>query len=119
MPMEQGIKRDWVAALRSGEYTQGDGYLTDHLGHDCCLGVLCKLAVKAEIIQPAELSRNGTCYLYGNDNDTYYLPEQVQNWAGLNSENPHITGQNHLATLNDDGNDFDQIADAIEGDENL
>jgi len=41
--MNQEIKKKWVAALRSGDYTQGDGALcrlTPDGAKYCCLGVL-------------------------------------------------------------------------------
>lgn len=37
------MKDKWVAALRSGKYTQGRGYLNSN-GSLCCLGVLCEIA---------------------------------------------------------------------------
>lgn len=41
--MDEKLKADWVRALRSGEYKQTRGTLTDGEGF-CCLGVLCKVA---------------------------------------------------------------------------
>ena len=47
------LKRKWLAALRSGEYTQGRGFLARATGEEneageplhefCCLGVLCDI----------------------------------------------------------------------------
>lgn len=37
--MDQAIKKTWTAALRSGEYQQCSGSLTDGVGF-CCIGVL-------------------------------------------------------------------------------
>lgn len=37
------IQKKWVEALRSGEYRQGEGYLQDHEGKFCCLGVACEI----------------------------------------------------------------------------
>lgn len=36
------ILKDWVAALRSGKFEQGTGYLNAH-NKFCCLGVLCEI----------------------------------------------------------------------------
>jgi len=36
--------RAWVAALRSGEYSQTNGWLQDDNGH-CCLGVACDIFI--------------------------------------------------------------------------
>jgi len=40
--MDKAVKKDWTAALRSGKYKQGQGYLKDD-GEYCCLGVLCEI----------------------------------------------------------------------------
>jgi len=46
--MDQELKTKWVAALRSGDYKQGNGYLHkiewDGSESFCCVGVLCKIA---------------------------------------------------------------------------
>lgn len=34
---------EWLKALRSGKYKQGQGMLRDHSGAYCCLGVLCEV----------------------------------------------------------------------------
>jgi hypothetical protein len=44
-PMNLEVKKEWVAALRSGEYTQTKRALNTEEGM-CCLGVLCDLHVK-------------------------------------------------------------------------
>jgi hypothetical protein len=41
--MKASLKRAWINALRSGEYTQGRKYLNAE-GALCCLGVLCEVA---------------------------------------------------------------------------
>ena len=45
-PMKPEIKKQWVQALRSGEYKQGRGQLKQGATF-CCLGVLCDLAVQS------------------------------------------------------------------------
>ncbi len=35
------VKRQWVAALRSGDYEQTDGFLYSEGEGFCCMGVLC------------------------------------------------------------------------------
>jgi hypothetical protein len=43
--MDAELKAKWVAALRSGTYTQGTGELhTPSEKSFCCLGVLCEVA---------------------------------------------------------------------------
>ena len=91
-------KKKWVAALRSGRYMQGLGYLHDH-GTYCCLGVLaCTLGAKPE--------------------DFGYATSLTRD-DGINSKFcvlPIIT-QERLWTLNDDDEmPFDLIAQYIEDD---
>lgn len=75
----------WVAALESGEYQQVEGALRKDDGF-CCLGVLCELAVEANVIEPAE--HNGEDWLY--DEIQGSLPEPVWNWAGVGDEDPFL-----------------------------
>lgn len=120
--MKQEIKNQWVAALRSGEYKQTDGTLHRTAGDDegyCCLGVLCDIAVKAGVIRSLnegsrEVFETGTGWEAG------VLPAKVQRWAGLDSDNPMVRRntngryESSLASLNDDGCSFGEIADLIE-----
>ena len=46
--MKVKYKKRWLEALRSGEYGQTTGSLTDDEGAFCCLGVLCDI-LKDEI----------------------------------------------------------------------
>lgn len=50
--MDAKLKADWVAALRSGKYRQGEGWLENH-GAYCCLGVLLKI----KGVEPADFKR--------------------------------------------------------------
>jgi len=38
------LQKNWLAALRSGKYKQGTGFLRDKNDGYCCLGVLCDVA---------------------------------------------------------------------------
>jgi hypothetical protein len=121
--MNLEIKEQWLTALRSGEYRQVGGRLT---GIDnksfCCLGVLCDLAVKADIILPPTLDEFdnhvfGTYMGKGDDYSWSSLPNAVQVWADLAhiGPDPYIHSENaSLAELNDSGRDFSEIADIIE-----
>lgn len=137
MPNQQVIKQ-WVDALRSGEYKQATGRLgrhdswTDHYGETyqpghCCLGVLCELAAKAGVITRVEDPAFQGLIKY--DSEVNVLPSRVAYWAGLDSCNPTVDypivwadeagtvdqGTDTLSTLNDEQDmSFDQIADAIE-----
>lgn len=120
--MNAELKAKWLAALRSGDYTQvsevlhlldQDGCTT--VGH-CCLGVLCVVAA-----EPAkDMNSRGDAELdtenhgmvpvkfYG-DNDGFLLSARQQQRFGL-KDGVAMT----LAQMNDDGKTFAEIADFIE-----
>jgi hypothetical protein len=107
--MSDDVKRMWVAALRSGKYVQGTGVLHDKDGKCCALGVLCELAVEAEVVGRCE-DESGDM-LYGKPNSLWrgVLPPDVQDWAGFNGS------PSWIATMNDGEKlTFEQIADRIE-----
>ena len=130
--MNQEIKKQWIAALLSGDYEQGKAYLhtQNTLGKEdkfCCLGVLCDLAVKAGVI-PEPKKLYSEVFLYGaldevlededistsfNTRDDKVLPFAVGQWAGLDDPNPAIGGYT-LAYANDKGGTFTTIAKLIE-----
>lgn len=126
------VKAEWVAALRGGNYAQGDGYLRVDDAF-CCLGVLCDLAVRNNIIpEPvaAALMRlpDGKVYEYGrpctcstgdvdcnSEATRTYLPDAVVAWAGLQGRGgDRGFGKSSLTALNDSGTPFAEIADIIE-----
>jgi len=103
--MNADVKALWVAALRSGDYTQAKRYLRPHDGH-CCLGVLCEVAVTAGVYVPAEWT------------EFALLPNEVRDWAGCGGLGAIVTIGTHREYL-PEHNDiheatFAQIADAIE-----
>ena len=101
--MDQAIKAEWVKALRSGKYKQGNGRLRDG-DTFCCLGVLCDIGTKK-----AWASNGAYCGLAG-DKRTGFLPHTISNLAGLSDYT-----QNVLSSLNDcAGSSFNEIADWIE-----
>jgi len=129
------VKAKWVAALRSGDYKQATGHLrvTTGTGDNqqdgfCCLGVLCDLAVKAEVIgEPDAVTLDPVKKIYRYDGEgTMWLPAKVADWAempaGPHRDNPFVPDprfhgegmRQHLASLNDDKVSFDEIADLIE-----
>lgn len=102
--MPKDLKDKWLAALRSGEYKQCKGTLSDGEGY-CCLGVL-------QMVADGRVERfNG-------------VPEAVPtiSWYGRH----HIgilddlrafslkDGCRALAEMNDGGLSFKEVADAIE-----
>ena len=111
--MNARIKRKWVAALRSGKYAQGQGFLKDEDGGYCCLGVLCSIFAK-------EKSKLGVKFIGESDGTWSFmgsgatLPVVVADWAGLDNVDPTI-GPVTAVGLNDDQyRSFRYIARMIE-----
>lgn len=122
--MNAEIKKQWVEALRSGDYEQAESVLRDTSDEGvsfCCLGVLCDLHSKAT----STPWREGDVYL-GVDS---LLPVPVADWAGFTGEERSgglaldqvdvrvSTDDGEFTTLaeeNDGGAGFDYIADMIE-----
>ena len=104
-PLTRAEYVEWIKALRSGEYNQGQGRLVTKDGY-CCLGVLAKIKNK---LDEYNMFMNNPNYLVDTDIDGnityYYLPiGDVSN--GLD--------QNTLMHMNDNYKTFDEIADFIE-----
>lgn len=106
--MKKEIMEIWVAALRSGEYKQGQKRLLKD-GKHCCLGVLCELT--PEINKWTPTIDSSTQF----DGETSTLPLRAVTWAGLNSWSPMLdAGSPSLVGMNDGGTCFSEIADYIE-----
>jgi hypothetical protein len=107
LDMDPAVRDQWCRALRSGEYQQTIGQLRDGSAY-CCLGVLTDLAAEAGVFSWDALD------------DTHYgvLPEAVQDWAGLASEDPSLIFEPHewisASGANDMGKSFAEIADLID-----
>lgn len=106
----------WVATLRSGEYQQGVGFLCQGDNY-CCLGVACDLYIKhvdPEYPQEDQENADGiTRHTYGGA--AAILPHKVQVWLGLKElSGMYGDGEESLASLNDQGKTFAEIADLIE-----
>ena len=127
--MKKEIADQWVAALRSGRYSQGDGALSkeDDFGRTfCCLGVLCDLSRASGVGEWFDRDVLGLFSFECNNQKSHALdvpPEPVQQWAGLSGGNPEVPGTGDtdagrsplsLAELNDGGRSFAEIADLIE-----
>jgi hypothetical protein len=105
--MNQEIKAKWVAALRSGEYRQGQDQLRSFNDEFCCLGVLCDLASKAGVGQWEDVSHDRAF-----DGAKGNISESVSKWSGLKRSFCTTT---RLVNMNDDeGFNFIEIADYIE-----
>lgn len=123
--MNARVKEKWLAALRSGEFTQAREYLRNRFvwGYGyCCLGVLCE--VYRRETDDGEWDDGSFWTEDGSGGDTT-LPIQVWRWAGLEDEHaplpqfvvydPMRNAADNLVMLNDFARwDFNQIADVIE-----
>ena len=124
--MDEAIKRQWIADLRSGEFEQGKGYLgsvqDDGTVRYCCLGVLTMQYFRANQVPPkfigGHLASSWTVA-------TIFLSAEVMSWAAMVSESgalpEFVDGARHLAELNDGTSlrgvrphTFAEIADIIE-----
>ena len=113
--MNKNIKEKWVKALRSGKYTQAKQALKIDNSF-CCLGVLCDIYGKEKRIEWGKEVENPyreevLCFPFLNSDSN--LPEEVKNWAELESKNPNIE-EVSLGQMNDGGMSFLEIADSIE-----
>ena len=113
--MNAQIKAAWIAALRSGEYKQGQGRL--RFGDEfCCLGVLCDLAFKQGLgkWEGFAFKSNGFHLV------ATVLPPPIADWAGLEQIDPTINKQgisiynDGSASDNIDPRPFSEIAALIE-----
>lgn len=124
--MRKDVADLWVAALRSGQYEQGQGTLCRVVEDDrreyCCLGVLSQLAADRGLVETVT-REGGIGYRTLYEDEGAELPDEVREWAGIDSPNPRVTYGDAedgsmistLAELNDELKlTLDQIADIIE-----
>lgn len=106
--MEKEIAKDCVKALRSGKYKQAKGMLKSNLGGYCCLGVLCDISGLGEWKDDGYFENNSL------------LPDEVKEWSGVSSYRGFFSvdssgnPNSNLASKNDDGSTFEEIAKIIE-----
>lgn len=106
--MNPNIKSRWLAALRSGDFPQGQHRLCDSEGNFCCLGVLSELAAQDGVVSK---TRSGDSVRYGTG--WVMPPASVLNWAELEgSHADNVVGD--LMNINDTGSSFAVIANVIE-----
>lgn len=107
----------WVAALRSGNYSQTKEVLCDGGGGYCCLGVLCDIYEK-ETGDTLPKKESG---MYKVSEDTLLDFPYVREWVGLQGTQGEFATRTDipaslLTALNDewDNWDFNKLADLIE-----
>ena len=114
--MKPDIKKRWVEALLSGDYTQGTLHLNSG-GRFCVMGVLCDLYCKETGKEWEPFGSGGEYYrLFGKDGQ---LPYQVDEWCGEDVSwhpvpYPGWSGRSFLSTMNDRGMTFHKLAAIIQ-----
>lgn len=103
---EEGMaRRDrWADALESGEYKQGDEWLC-HEGKYCCLGVACEI-----FETEASLLRSSGATAVAWDGQAGLAPSSLVEFLGLYSDSGMHIVHGSLASLNDEGTPFAEIA---------
>lgn len=100
--MNPEIKAQWVAALRSGTYPQGQSVLRSLDGRYCCLGVLC------DLVDPHGWTTSDFSYRH---RQRCNLPDEtIYKLVEYSTSSEFIA----LAAMNDNGHSFAEIADYIE-----
>lgn len=113
--MKKEIADKWVAALRSGKYKQGEGFLRKGENEFCCLGVLCD--INQDVGQWEQI--NGNNYFTTEDDHdgidtelTNYLRDHFD--IGNVSEERLIRMNDATNEFKDNKHSFEEIADYIE-----
>ena len=115
--MKPEVKKLWLEALRSGNYSQARGMLHESpSGGYCCSGVL-RDVYRKETGKGRWASLSWCESFDACDGDhafTSLLPRSVVNWAGLEKSNPDVA-MSQLSDYNDTKEyNFNQIADLID-----
>jgi hypothetical protein len=106
--MNRDAKKRWLDALRSGKYKQGRLFLRTNESEFCCLGVLCDVLSKSG--WAIDETRNHFTYVGPNGClGTACLPEDVAYNTQISRAQETV-----LASKNDEGLPFQEIADYIE-----
>lgn len=105
----------WLKALESGEYAQSKGALCNGNGF-CCLGVACEILGIAAVLDNAQR----TLWNYAGHTGTAPLKVvkamALRNPSGIAKHSIHFSKKvtaDYLASANDSGATFKQIARAI------
>lgn len=110
------LAREWVAALRSGKYVQGQQQLRQ-LNRYCCLGVLCDIVAPELWTISSRYGTTSDANTFGREVNVSLPPCWVTDMVtgeSASSAFPITEGGINLAGLNDSGATFEEIATAIE-----
>lgn len=117
--MDTKLKKNWLQALKSGDYVKGKNVLKSTEGTYCCLGVLADLLI-AEYdntywIDGTEVTETEcTCPVFifqGDKQDAYVtgFDDKIFSLTGLNYD-----VQRELIHLNDGADIWDEVIEYIE-----
>tara|TARA_R110000764_G_scaffold73918_2_gene150406 strand:- start:2616 stop:3011 length:396 start_codon:yes stop_codon:yes gene_type:complete len=110
-------QKQWITALRSGEYAQGKACLHSSNGF-CCLGVAAKEFLTDDVVVTEFTDEYDEDYAtWSYDNDDECAPKYVMKSLGLYDNNGSSKTRDESMMLthrNDAGSTFEQIADIIE-----
>jgi len=106
--MDAKLKADWIAALRSGKYRQGIGFLNSDKGF-CCLGVLCDISGDGEWKPDNDPEIDCQLYWIGTTATRAVLDEKSIRKHGFSGGTI-----SDLIDMNDRGKSFAEIANYIE-----
>lgn len=112
--MDNELKKEWITALRSGQYMQGRYCLRGHVYRKdpsyCCLGVLCDVFDKGNRGGLWEEGDTDDAYRFGDDVSSIGLPIPMRELVGIDRED-----EIHLIKMNDNNcQTFGHIANWIE-----
>lgn len=115
--MKKAVMEKWVTSLRSDQYRQVRGALRNDQGH-CCLGVLCDVYHK----ETGKGYWDGLFFKFDETScNTGELPPFVMDWCGMKTSSGYLPKCAHISEevqslvgMNDEGTNFDQIAEVIE-----
>ncbi len=113
--MKPEVKELWCQALESEEWEQTKGVLCQR-GEDgpdsyCCWGVLTEISGMVKGIDAQTLYSDREVKSY--DGQLCYPPHEVLEWAGFPMDEGRDNIVRPLATLNDQGKTFQEIAKHI------
>lgn len=111
MKLNEDLILEWIAALRSGNYIQGERQLHippnefDNTHEYCCLGVLCEVAVKHGMVRFDANYPDAYTYEFKNPNpedtgsDMEYLVEYINSDLGHFREFVGLTPEEELTLI--------------------
>lgn len=113
--------RQWIEALRSGEFEQRAGTLkrrkVDGSGYrHCCLGVLCEVAMRDGVALTTTVTASGAIAF---DHCHWAPPPAVNEWLGISTDMIKLVGPDGTRAEPIVANDakrwtFDEIATGLE-----